>query len=230
MRGPVKEFKTVSEMLAYPSRLYRFAICWNGHGNDGIRTVWMKTENPDLEDNGFNIRRTDDGTILERTFIGQHATPVEPPDSIGDMASWVPILGVVEDGERRVLQLVAWTGGEEGADPPESGMYLGSDGYVTDISEAVDIRGPQGVPGADSDVPGPPGEEGEQGPPGPGLPPGGSVGQVPAKSSSGDYETQWAEIGSDDAPVIIRIGGNVYRLVGVEGDNATPHPTLVPYP
>ena len=58
---------------------------------------------------------------------------------------WSPIFAVVTDSERRVLQVSSWTGGT--GTPPTSGVYLGSTGFVTDIAQAVDIRGAQGVAG-----------------------------------------------------------------------------------
>jgi hypothetical protein len=59
---------------------------------------------------------------------------------------WSPLFGIVSDGERRVLQLTAWTGGT-GAAPQGVGNYLGSSGLVTSISDAVDLRGAVGAAG-----------------------------------------------------------------------------------
>ena len=60
---------------------------------------------------------------------------------------WSNRLAVVADGEREVLKLVGWTGGT-GNTPPID-LYLGVDGYVTDIADGVDIRGAQGTAGTD---------------------------------------------------------------------------------
>lgn len=59
---------------------------------------------------------------------------------------WTPVLAVVSDSARRVLQVTDWTGGE-GA-KPATGSYIGSSGLVTLIASAVDIRGAQGTSGA----------------------------------------------------------------------------------
>lgn len=59
---------------------------------------------------------------------------------------WSPLFGIVGDGERRVLQLTAWTGGTGDA-PQGVGNYLGSSGLVTSISAAVDLRGAVGAAG-----------------------------------------------------------------------------------
>lgn len=61
---------------------------------------------------------------------------------------WSPRLAVVADGARYVLKLVGWTGGQ--GNPPPSDLYLGAIGYVTDIEDAIDIRGATGSTGASS--------------------------------------------------------------------------------
>ncbi|MBD3844273.1 hypothetical protein IED13_01085 [Bosea sp. SSUT16] len=58
---------------------------------------------------------------------------------------WAPILAVVTDSARRVLQISDWAGGE--GTKPAAGSYIGATGLVPDIASAVDIRGPQGVQG-----------------------------------------------------------------------------------
>lgn len=58
---------------------------------------------------------------------------------------WSPLLRVVIDGARRVVELYDWTGGH-GAKPDVTG-YLGATGIVSDIAQATDIRGPAGPNG-----------------------------------------------------------------------------------
>lgn len=55
---------------------------------------------------------------------------------------WSPVLSAAVDGERRVLRVTDWAGGE-GAEPA-SGLYIGATGLVADIADAVDVRGPAG--------------------------------------------------------------------------------------
>ena len=55
---------------------------------------------------------------------------------------WSPVLAAVADGERRVVQISGWTGGE--GSEPASGGYIGSSGIVSDITAAIDIRGERG--------------------------------------------------------------------------------------
>ncbi len=58
---------------------------------------------------------------------------------------WTPVIAIVTDGERRVMQVASWTGGE--GTPPDSGVYVSGTGFTTDIANAIDIRGEQGVQG-----------------------------------------------------------------------------------
>lgn len=60
---------------------------------------------------------------------------------------WTPVIAIISDGERRVMQVVSWMGGSGTA--PTSGVYVSLGGFTTDISLAIDIRGaigPQGEP------------------------------------------------------------------------------------
>lgn len=59
---------------------------------------------------------------------------------------WSPILAIVSDGNRRVLQLANWTGGT--GTKPSFGNYIGVSGLVPNIVDAVDIRGATGLTGA----------------------------------------------------------------------------------
>lgn len=62
---------------------------------------------------------------------------------------WSFIPAIVDDGERRVIQVARWTGGT--GNPPIAGQYVGSIGLVDNIADAVDIRGqPGGGGGGDT--------------------------------------------------------------------------------
>ena len=58
---------------------------------------------------------------------------------------WSPILAVVSDGARRVLQVSDWTGGA--GTKPASGGYIGATGLTAIIGAAVDFRGTAGTNG-----------------------------------------------------------------------------------
>ena len=55
---------------------------------------------------------------------------------------WSPVFSVVSRGDDKVLQLVQWVGGT-GTAPTTLG-YIGASGIVTNIANAVNIRGTQG--------------------------------------------------------------------------------------
>lgn len=67
------------------------------------------------------------------------------PKGLTGNKGWSASLAVVEDGERRVHQISGWLGGEGAA--PAAGQYLGAAGLVTDIEDAIDIRGGVGETG-----------------------------------------------------------------------------------
>lgn len=56
---------------------------------------------------------------------------------------WSPLFAVVEDGARRVLRVVDWTGGE--GTEPSNGQYLGPAGLVATAAEATNFRGEPGA-------------------------------------------------------------------------------------
>lgn len=79
----------------------------------------------------------------------------------GGSVGWSPVLALVTDGARLVHKVVDWTGGS--GIKPAAGVYIGSgSSYVSDIAEAVSVRGSQGVAGPQ----GPAGPQGAQGPAG----------------------------------------------------------------
>lgn len=65
---------------------------------------------------------------------------------------WQPALALVIDGDRCVLQLVAWVGGEGSTPTDFINYYVGSAGLVSDIASATDIRGAVGAAGADGTI------------------------------------------------------------------------------
>jgi len=121
---------------------------------------------------------------------------------------WAPMLAVVADGARRVLQVVSWTGGT--GTPPPSGKYVGALGLADLIADAVDIRGATGAQG-NSGPAGPAGADGA------GVPTGGTTGQVLAKATNADLDTEWTDPpegggGSGNGPRTINTQGASYTL------------------
>lgn len=64
---------------------------------------------------------------------------------LDDLKGWSPILAVVNDGDRCVLQITNWTGGV--GTKPATGQYLGVNGLVDNIADGTDIRGLRGSDG-----------------------------------------------------------------------------------
>ena len=100
---------------------------------------------------------------------------------------WTPVIAVVIDGDRRVLQVSDWTGG--GGTKPITGQYVSATGLTATIADAIDIRGADG--GAD----GAPGAAGADGDPGATGPAGadGDPGAAGADGADGDDGAQGAQ-------------------------------------
>lgn len=100
---------------------------------------------------------------------------------------WTPELALAADGTRIVEQVVDWFGGT--GTKPEVGVYVSATGFISDITQGVDVRGPQGLVGPA----GPAGPAGGAGPVGVGIgiPTGGITSQVLRKKSNTNYDTEW---------------------------------------
>lgn len=77
---------------------------------------------------------------------------------------WSPVIGLVDNGPATVMRLVNWLGGS--GTKPAVGAYIGATGLVTDINDAVNVRGGQGAKG-DTGEAGPAGAKGDTGDTGP---------------------------------------------------------------
>ncbi|RWC28167.1 MAG: hypothetical protein EOS70_28055 [Mesorhizobium sp.] len=97
--------------------------------------------------------------IYENGEDGVEADPT-PASGLRGHHGWSMVTALVADGERRVRQLVDWTGGE--GIKPDIGGYLGPLGLVDDIADATDDRGAKGDKGDDGDQ-GVPGADGADG-------------------------------------------------------------------
>ena len=97
----------------------------------------------------FPAGLTDDKS-LATDFKGQRGI-----DGVIGHNGWTPVLSLIEDAERRVLQITDWVGGTEAK--PEIGDYVSANGTTTVLADAIDIRGTTGVRGLPG-VQGPPGD------------------------------------------------------------------------
>lgn len=134
----------------------------------------------------YYIPAIDDDGVLSWTNTGGLPNP-DPVDISGPAGSSFEIAGIVAS----VSELPAgapgvWLVGS--AAPYEGYSYL--DGAWKSIGQfAIGPRGPQGDPGPI----GPAGPTGQTGPAGQGVPAGGTAGQVLAKASGSDYDTEWVD-------------------------------------
>lgn len=99
----------------------------------------------------IRYRQNGSGTFLGAFFDnikiqGGVAQPPSPGGGQGEKG-WSPILAVVTDGARRVLQVSDWTGGA--GSKPSTGQYIGATGLTATIGDAIDIRGAAGADGDD---------------------------------------------------------------------------------
>jgi hypothetical protein len=58
---PSRNFDTIADMLAAPGDSWDTAVVRNGLDGDGQRTHWRMSADPNLADNGTNVRLTTDG-------------------------------------------------------------------------------------------------------------------------------------------------------------------------
>jgi hypothetical protein len=56
---------------------------------------------------------------------------------------WSPVLALVSTGASEVLQVVGWQGGFGSV--PSTGLYVGSTGYVSNITDGVNVKGDAGA-------------------------------------------------------------------------------------
>lgn len=156
----------------------------NPWSNSGWNVTAQSTYARDKGDVRAHARARDAGTTLggkrptggSKPPAGDSRDDPEPQKSSTDPQyiilkkffqeqGWSPVYSIVADGARRVLQIINWTGGA--GTKPASGSYVGAAGLVTNIADAIDIRGATGADGAQ----GPAGAQGTDGAPGvPGMP------------------------------------------------------------
>lgn len=132
-------------------------ILTSGKPNDGIGNNGAIAFDPEAQLFYFKAGSAwDEGTSIQ----GEPG----PQGDIGQKgptgnAGWTAVEAVIADDERRVRMVVDWIGGE--GDKPATGKYLGASGWVDDIADAVNVRGPAGAGNGDVVGPGATVEDGE---------------------------------------------------------------------
>jgi hypothetical protein len=76
---------------------------------------------------------------------GNQTGPIGPIGKVG----WSPVLATITRSTDEVHRVVDWLnlGGAEAATKPPTGFYISTTGYVSDISQAKNIKGSPGLPG-----------------------------------------------------------------------------------
>ena len=106
------------------------------------------------EDAASDVFGAISGEILDAVVAGK-ITALGFDDGVDGAEGGTPRFSVHTNGERRVLQLEGYTVGSVFT-AQVSATYVGASGYVTNVAQAVDIRGPTAQDGDDGD----PGDEG----------------------------------------------------------------------
>lgn len=127
---------------------------------------------------------------------------------------WSPVIAIVTDGSRRVIQITSWTGGSGTA--PASPRYVGATGLTTVLADAVDVRGATGATGATGGT----GATGATGPQGEIGPSGGEAGATGAQGYSG-WSPIYAVVADGDR--------RVFQLVNWQGGGGSYPPETINY-
>lgn len=109
--------------------------------------------------NGVSVTHSWTGTILNITSAsGTSSANLKGADGVNGVNGtngtnglngsngWSPVFSIVNRSNDRVLQVTTWVGGE-GTMPP-TGQYVGSTGLVSNISDAVNVKGDKGDTGS----------------------------------------------------------------------------------
>ena len=102
---------------------------------------------------GFRILSRTTSPLVEGTYYSVEPDWAPPDDFVVDPREnrgWSPQTAGVPDGERVVDQIVGWEGGY-GTRPP-TGQYIGPNGWVSDIADGTDTRGPKGEDGKSENI------------------------------------------------------------------------------
>ena len=103
-----------------------------------------------LEQDTSKFKIGDGSTGWNSLPYGGIVGPTGPASTVAGPAGekgWSPIVAVVTDGARRVLQITDWAGGA-GAKPSTTNQFVGPTGIVATAAAAVDIRGAAGAAGS----------------------------------------------------------------------------------
>ena len=155
----------------------------------------------------FKIPRGDDGA----------EGPVGPAGPQGDPGPQGPVGDTGPKGEPGAVGPEGPQGPTGDAGPAGPKGDTGPAGPKGEIGPAgpTGDTGPQGEPGATGPQ-GPQGPAGAAGPAGPGVAPGGTAGQVLAKKTGGDYDTQWVNMEGGGGTVSVEVASTTTGEPGTD--------------
>lgn len=108
----------------------------------------VRTSNlPVVDDVAEVLGHEDMGDGVMRTVRIAKAVLLGGEGGVAGDDGWTAVLAIESDGERRVVRVVGYVGGD--GTPPATG-YVGASGMVATAAEAVNIRGATGASGAGS--------------------------------------------------------------------------------
>lgn len=118
--------------------------------NDGVRRViqvvdWVGGTGTEPSSTNVYVGPTGFVSSAAAAVDVRGATGADGDDGLN---GWSPVFSLASDGDRRVLQIVDWTGGS-GSEPSSTNQFIGPTGIVGTAAAAVDVRGPSGPAGTD---------------------------------------------------------------------------------
>jgi lysophospholipase L1-like esterase len=136
----LKVASTLSNVAAVPQQMRAW---WLGTATGGYTAAGVPVPPGGSPDGGYYPLRDGTGKTTYLPSPAKVISGTQKGDK-GDQGNpgWVPVLSIVNDGNRRVQRVTDWTGST--GTKPATGKYLGPAGYVDTAAEATDIRGPLG--------------------------------------------------------------------------------------
>lgn len=171
------------------------------------------------------------GTPSDETFLRGDGTwapgPKGDPGQDGADGLSAYELAVLDGYEGTLADWLASLVGPEGPEgPPGQDGAPGADGQDgadgADGASAYEVAVANGFVGTEAEwlasLVGPKGDPGEQGPPGAGVPAGGAAGQVLAKATEADHDTQWIDPPTGGGGAVSSVNGKTGDVV-LTGDD-----------
>lgn len=145
--------------------------------SSSIKRVTNWRNQPQMDDINRLIAAVEE--LVESGAQGEQGEAGEDGDN-----GWTPVFGLEAREDDVVMVVTDFVAGQGTKPVSLIGLYVAQDGLSSDILDAVNVRGMQGLRG----------EAGLDGENGEGVPMGGDTGQVLAKRSSDSFDTEWVDL------------------------------------